>query len=365
MTTPNVKFLYKKSKKGDKFQIWGLEVDGNKFRSHEGFLDGTISIGEWTSCEGKNIGRSNETTPNMQALLEANSRYQKKVDKGYSYDITDCERPFEPTLAHVWEDYEDKVTFPVQVAPKLDGVRCLYRKGKLWTRNGKEIVSCPHIIEELKELGVDDKDWDGELYNHALKDDFNKIVSLVKKTKPTLEDLQESKKIVQYHVFDYVSDEPFNSRYFKLHMLLYVKSNIVIPVPHKMAKDIESIRHIQESCELAGYEGAMVRWGNEGYHQGRTKHLLKCKQFQDAEFPVVDMLEGRGKREATLGKWVVKLPDGTTNEVGPTGTDSQNFTLWKQRKYLIGKVKITVKYQGYTPDGKLRFPTFKAIREED
>lgn len=363
MTTSNMKWLYKKSKKGDKLQVWTIEVNGHKFRTHEGFEGGAISISDWTTCEGKNIGRSNETLPDQQALLEAASRYQKKLDKGYSEDKDNCERPFEPTLAHVWQDYEDKVVFPVQVSPKLDGIRCLYRKGKLWTRNGKEIVNCPHIIEELKELGLDGYEWDGELYNHSLKEDFNKIVSLVKKTKPNTADLQESKKIIQYHIFDYVADNPFDSRYFKLHMLLYCKSNIVVPVPHKMCKTIEELTQTQASCEAAGYEGAMVRWGKEAYHQGRTKYLLKCKKFQDAEFPVIDMQEGRGKREGTLGTWMIQLPDGTTNEVGPTGTASENFAHWRNRHNLIGKAIITVKFQGYTPDGKLRFPTFKAIRK--
>ena len=63
--------------------------------------------------------------------------------------------------------------------PKLDGIRCIANQSGLWTRAGKEITSCPHIWESVKPFldanpGVT---LDGELYNHELKEDFNKISS--------------------------------------------------------------------------------------------------------------------------------------------------------------------------------------------
>ena len=56
---------------------------------------------------------------------------------------------------------------------------------------------------------------DGELYNHQLKADFNKITSLVRKVKPTVDEEAECRSKVQYHVYDMFTPEhefPFNSR---------------------------------------------------------------------------------------------------------------------------------------------------------
>jgi len=129
-----------------------------------------------------------------------------------------------PMLAHKFDP--DKAVFPALLQPKLDGVRCVFTKDgafsrtglqpKLdgvrcvftkdgaFSRTGKEFKNVDHIKETLKPLF---KQYpyiklDGELYNHKLKDDFEKIISLVRKTKPTFEHRQEAEKLVQYHVYD-------------------------------------------------------------------------------------------------------------------------------------------------------------------
>lgn len=356
--------LYKKSKKGDRIQTWSIEVSEDKFRTHEGLLNGAIETSEWTQCFGKNIGKSNETTPTEQAENEAKSRFQKKLDKGYSPDIQNCERNFEVTLAHSLKDHKDKVQFPVYISPKLDGIRCFYKGGKLWTRNGKEIVCCPHIIREIQALKISDLELDGELYNHSLKDNFNKIISLVRKTKPTDEDIQESSEIIQFHIFDWVDSRSFGERFeeFKDGIVDSPYRKMIRFVPQIKANTWDEVEELDRGNVGNGFEGSMLRWGNDGYIQGRTNKLLKIKTFLDEEFEVVDLLDGRGKRENTLGKWVVLLKDETTCEVGPTGTEERNLEFWLDKSNLIGKM-ITVKFQGYTPDGKLRFPVFKSIRD--
>ena len=72
----------------------------------------------------------------------------------------------------------------------------------LWTRQGKPINSCPHIWESVRSIVENSPDivLDGELYNHDLKEDFNKITSLVRKSKSTPEDILEAEKMVEYHV---------------------------------------------------------------------------------------------------------------------------------------------------------------------
>jgi len=201
--------LYKRSKSG-KVQVWSIETEGNKFRTIEGFVDGVKTTGEWTICKGKNIDSSNETSPEEQAIKEAKAKIVKKQESGYTENIDEVDSAkvkIAPMLAHKWVDYKDEILGEKNIAiqPKLDGIRCIATKDGLFSRNGKQIVAVPHIWEEAKKLlsSLPEGTFlDGELYNHELKSDFNKIISLVRKTKPTSEDLEESKKLVQYHIYD-------------------------------------------------------------------------------------------------------------------------------------------------------------------
>ena len=79
----------------------------------------------------------------------------------------------------------------------------------MFSRNGKPIISAPHIIDSLRNLFVVNPDLilDGELYADKFANDFNTIVSLVKKTKPTDADLVESKKQIEYHIYDLPSSK--------------------------------------------------------------------------------------------------------------------------------------------------------------
>src|SRR5581483_10588368 len=111
-----------------------------------------------------------------------------------------------PMLAFEYEKVTTKrpLIFPAYSQPKLDGMRCICRKDGMWSRNGKPIVSAPHIRQILEPFfTMWNLELDGEIYNHKFKDNFNKLISLAKKTKPTKEDLEESSKYLQYWVYDF------------------------------------------------------------------------------------------------------------------------------------------------------------------
>ena len=57
-----------------------LEVDADHYivRSQHGIRDGKLVTHDTDVTEGKNIGRSNETTPRQQALLEAERDWTKQ-----------------------------------------------------------------------------------------------------------------------------------------------------------------------------------------------------------------------------------------------------------------------------------------------
>ena len=98
----------------------------------------------------------------------------------------------------------------VFIQPKLDGVRCLFTKDGAFSRTGKQFMNVWHLESQLKEFFTIHPNivLDGELYNHELKDDFEKIISLVRKQKPTLDDRNEATELINFHVYDFISDIP-------------------------------------------------------------------------------------------------------------------------------------------------------------
>jgi ATP-dependent DNA ligase len=365
--------LYKYNPKAKKTQQWSIEVEGDKFRVTEGYVGFKLTTNVWTTCTPKHVGKKNATTGEAQAIAEAKSKVQKKRDKGYVDDPETKEVMFECTLAHEFPDYESKVVYPAFVSPKLDGMRCLINKDGMWSRGNKPIITCPHIFEPFqKHIYSDPKNdkliFDGELYAHVLKDDFNKLISLAKQPDATAEDIERA-KILEFHMFDINLSENFESRLYDMRSILkdmreHSEYEQIILLPQYKVDHVGDMEDWDRVFVSNGYEGTMVRWGEQGYQFGRTKHLLKVKTFIDKEFEVVGVEAGVGKFADRVGKWIVRLEDGTTSEAGPTGTDELNRQLWIDKDKYIGKM-ATVKFQGYTKDGKLRFPNWKAIRDKE
>ena len=175
--------IYKKTKTGAT-QEWTIEVVGNKYRTHSGQVGGIITTNEWTIVYGKNTGKLNETTDKEQTMKEAVAKRTKKLESGYFENIKHINKTqyFEPMLASKWEDSKDKITYPIFSQPKLDGIRCIVTKDGMFSRNGKPIISAPHIRESLSELyeTYPNLILDGELYADKFANDFNKIVSFSK-----------------------------------------------------------------------------------------------------------------------------------------------------------------------------------------
>ena len=102
-------------------------------------------------------------------------------------------------LAHKFDinrvDYDQPDGYYIQ--PKLDGIRCLFTADGAYSRNNKKFMNLKHIEMALKPFFEQHPDvvLDGELYNHKLKHDFEKIVSLVRKQKPTEEDRRNAQHL--------------------------------------------------------------------------------------------------------------------------------------------------------------------------
>lgn len=368
--------LYKRAK-NEKIQQWSIEVEGGRFRTTEGFVGGALTTSEWTVCQGKSIGKANETSPVQQAAKEVAAKIQKQKDKGYADKVENVDfarKKISPMLAHKWDDHKEWAITQKGLAsqPKLDGIRCEATVDGLFTRNGKPILTAPHIlIEALTLLSFLPKGCklDGELYNHDLKEDFNRITSLVRKQNPTTEELQQAENLLQYHIYDVddtVLGEKVGLFYQRLAALQHLAHNVALrhikivdteclggPVPAMLNR----LDEIYAGYQAAGYEGQMVRVTESKYEGSRSKNLLKRKEFQDGEFKILDIEEGKGDRSGMMGR--IKFAGFDSNA---RGTHEYFKELLVNKKKYIGK-KATVRYQNLTPDGKPRFPVMIAIRD--
>ena len=356
--------LFKRAVNG-KVLEYTIEVLDNCYRTISGYTDGVKTTTEWTVCEGKNIGKKNATTPEQQALAEAAAMQTKRLERGYFTDINDidCSTVFNPMLAHSWEKYKDKISYPIYAQPKLDGIRCIVKSDGMWTRNGKAIVSAPHVFEALKFLFEANPEliFDGELYADQFANDFNAICSLVKKTKPSQRDLDESKSKIEYHIYDLPSyDSVFTERLNVLKSLELHSCCVLVPT-YKCNTGMDIIEWQYSFIEW-GYEGLMARI-DEKYENKRSKYLLKYKMFQDQEFTIIDIQEGIGNKMGMVGSFVFETEEGKQFNASPKFNWEECKYIWDNRDKIIG-CTATVKYFNITPDGIPRFPVVKQYNRE-
>ena len=359
--------LYSRTSTGA-VQEWTIEVDNNKYRTISGQTDGKKVTSEWTVLnEGKNAGKANATSASEQALKEAKALHKKKLETGYFEDINNIDNVafIEPMLAKKYEDYAADLNFAHGIfsQPKLDGIRMVCSKGSMQSRNGKQLKSVSHIGAYLEPLFKDYPNiaLDGELYCDKLKNDFNKICSLVKKSKPTSEDLTESARTIQYWVYDaIIPGETFENRIKWLNLALRGIKGVVI-VPTVKVWSFQELDELNGEYLADGYEGQMVRT-NSVYRHQRTNALLKRKEFQDDEFKIIDIVEGVGNRSGIAGYMCFKTKQGTDFRASIKGSFEYCEDLLKNKKKFIGE-QATVKYFNLTPENKVpRFPVVTAIR---
>ena len=226
-----------------------------------------------------------------------------------------------PMLAHKFDDSRVDWSQPVYIQPKLDGVRCIIKRVsdfpgqehlasysvKAYSRTGKEFKNVRHITNALDGFFFHNPDvvLDGELYNHKLKNDFEKIISLVRKQKPTDTDRLDAQHLVQFHCYDYIDDryDSYDTRRDQL-----ICSNIydaqIKYVHADPVHSYEAARDFHAAYLSEGYEGSIIRLDGL-YKHGRSYDLMKFKDFSDTEATIVGYEIGKGKRTGTLGKFIM------------------------------------------------------------
>lgn len=350
------KKIFKKAATG-KIVEWEIEVVDNKYRTITGQQGGKKITSAWTICSEKNTGKSNATTARQQAIKEAQALRTKKLEKDYkeTTDSLDSLSYIKPMLAHEVE--LDTLTYPVYSQPKLDGIRCICNASSMKSRNGKHIFGAPHIRRTLFEFFKKNPTvtLDGELYSHRLKEDFNEIVSIVKKQNPTLQELVKSEEILEYWIYDIVDNETLfmdRSKFISMNIPDYPCLHIVSTT---LVNTREELDLLYEQYRKEGFEGQIIRL-NKLYQNKRTKYLLKRKEFKEEEFEVIDIVEGKGNRGETAGYVAAKTKNGNVFRANISGTMSELKKILKNKK----KFKTaTIKFFNYTPAGIPRFGVVK------
>ena len=261
---------------------------------------------------------------------------------------------------------------PVFIQPKLDGVRCLIQCELIhgspcvtaYSRTGKVWKNIRHISQDLMSFFKKHPNvvLDGELYNHDFRDDFEQIISMVRKTKPTNEARAKSRDNVQFHCYDIVNKKMKFSTRDKWLLSNLQESYCVKHVPTVQMTSEAGARLTHAVNLKAGYEGSIVRLDTL-YQCKRSHSLRKFKDFSDAEANIVGYEEGKGKRKGTLGKFVMQDDDG--NQFGCPPGKGHNYKdladmLANIHEYMGQRATFT--YFERTKAGSYRHPLYKCIR---
>jgi DNA ligase 1 len=267
---------------------------------------------------------------------------------------------------------------------KLDGVRCLAiidNEGHvtLWSRQGNQFETLQKVISEIEKLGMKDKVLDGEicLVDANGNEDFSSIMKQIRRKDHTIDN-------PKYLIFDIIEgstfrsklgNKPYSSRYTELNAYLYNAKekgfNHLEVVRQTTIADEAHYIEMMNQADQNGWEGLILRKADTVYEGKRSKNMLKCKSFKDAEYKVID-LEFGPFRMIENGLEVTKeiLSNVVIEHKGNRVSVGSGFSI-SEREYfktnpdeLLNKI-ITVKYfqetQNQLGSWSLRFPTVKVI----
>lgn len=370
--------------KNGKEKVWSAIVSQQDKKAVStityGQVDGKQQVVVREYDKGKNIGRANETTPYQQCFNETERKWKDKKEKeNYSEMKQDDpnhqtqqndnikDTKILPMLAATYSTTSTKrndIVYPCMVQPKLDGLRCMLymRDGviKAQSRTGGYFESLSYLTEASHELFHNNPDLilDGELYTMDIP--FETLAGLIKKKHLTFDDMSALERYVKYHVYDIVSEHPFDERLAQLHRLSF--PSYIIPVRTITIKTTNDFKHYFSEFVEQGFEGIMLRNINGLYQQGyRSHHLQKYKEFCEEEYKIVGYEEGDGRDKGCV-IWVCHTTEGKEFRVRPRGTMEQRKVWFQQGKSFLSKM-LTVIYQELSEQNIPRFPVGKSIRD--
>jgi len=355
--------LYGLSKKG-KVKQWGTWVEDNEdgtamLNVESGLVGGKIRFIPKVIKKGKNIGKSNETTPFTQAVSEAKSAWNKKRNKNYEPKIMDpnnyIPRIMLPMLAK--DPGAGKIVYPCYIQPKLNGVCDLTEDESIilhHTRGGHLFKCVGHLDPFIKNMRIP-APLHGELYKHGWS--LQKIGSYTKKLKP-------DSHLLEYWIYDIAwLNMSFKDR------LDWIINNIstdpLCPVkltPTYLVHNKEEAKQYHDYFVQQGFEGGVLKNIDGNYiFEFRSEDIEKVKDFIDAEFEIVGGKEGVGIDSGCI-IYKCKIESGLEFDVRPKGTVEERQELFKDLPNVIGEM-LTVRFPEYTESGKPSQPIGIVVRD--
>jgi len=240
---------------------------------------------------------------------------------------------------------------PVLVQPKIEGdrLRNVMENGSinLLTSCGNRRVSVPHIHEELRIIGWDNIELDGELYRHGMR--HSEIRSIVSRTK----NLHPDYRHIQYHIFDIIDSQRLQmNRTSDLENLFYAMPPLkyIKLVPTLYVNTLEELQAAYEIYLQQKYEGIIIRHPYAKYVRRKVSTIMKLKPRVSEYFTIVGVEEETnlaGERKGTFGAFNLITEEGQKFNAGSGPTAYQRVLLWQYRNNLIG-TKVKIRFQGYT-----------------
>ena len=305
----------------------------------------------------------------------------KTINKVFGYEFIPT---FDVQLGTSIENVKLNGDEEIFISQKLNGTRCIYWKGDLWTRSGKKYTGCQHIINDIERLCREDfcidpnqVVFDGEL---VLKSCGLSDSEAFQKGTGIANSKNETKEELEYVIFDTMSNVEFEqkkcerkygARRSSLENLPEVFKRLgltnirIVPFFYR-GYNHEKIWEYLDYAEANDMEGVIVNLDTP-YEFKRTKALIKCKKFFDIDLECIRNEQGeKGKYKNTLGAIVCKYRDWEV-KVGSGFTEEQRDYYFENPGMIIGRV-ITVKYKEATKnkDGSesLQFPVFVCVRQD-
>jgi len=289
--------------------------------------------------------------------------------------------PFEEKRLLKWQP-------PYIVQPKYDGFRCRAvptDTGYLIVSSEENVFfSVPHINAELNRLGLN-SELDGELYCHGVT--FEQVSSIVSRSV----NISPEHRLIEFHVFDIVNDEPQLKRSLMIENLRNLSRWITVS-PFYICEDLDSVLSAYDKIIEQGYEGIIIRHINNNYVRKRSTLVMKFKPKQEDTYTIIGSTEEvsiTGEYKDTLGSLIClsksmqitnetqiainlnkmnAVIDGNIYDVFTVGSgfkDHKRKVLWEGRQSLIGKT-ARVKYQHITSGkGVPRFPIFVEVIDNE
>lgn len=348
MTSQKWPMLYSKTG-GGAINYWQIWTEGANIKMRWGQVGGAEQDST-TPAVGKNIGRSNETTAEDQAIKEAESRFQKQLRLKYVGSIEEAKTGIniKPMRAYqLDEKRQSKLAFPATAQPKYDGCRCMaYPREdgtiRLMSRGGLD-YELPHVQEQLQ--GRINKGWclDGELYVHGMS---------LQTIRHHLETPSEHSLRIEFVCYDMTelptTGRTWDQRLHELSAWFSVHGGLpnVRMSPSFIVETFQHIDHLHNQWVEEGYEGLILRLHDGEYKlAAKNTKLLKYKKFEDAEFTVVDWSLGKDG----IIQYTCKQEEGKLFEARPMGNEEERARLLATAAQSIGQ-KLTVRYMNRSDD---------------